>query len=491
MSNNIVGALDLGSNSFHLIIAEVSNGQLKILDRVKETTRMAKGFDASNRFTQHCMDYALEALERIGQRVRDIPQDKFRAVGTNSLRRAKNSGDFLKQAEKALGHKIEIISGREEARLIYHGVAHSVSNVSDKRLVVDIGGGSTEFILGQGYAAEEGESLNMGCVRYGENYFTGGIISKKTWKKALIDAELQLQAIRHLFHAEQWEQAIGASGSINAIASVCQQMGEPDGVITLEALKSMRDHIIDAAHIDNINLNGLSENRRAVFPGGLVILYAAFDILSIDRMVVSDGALREGVLYDIVGRLNRDDFRYESARELAAKFGVDKKQAQRVTKTAKTLYKAVKDAWGIESEESENLLAWSCMLHEIGLAISHAKYQKHGAYVIEHADIGGFARNTQKSLATMVMGHRRKLNAINFGDLDSSMRYLIVVLRLAILLHRDRSDRPLPIINLEAGNNHLKLTFPAHWLQDHPLTEADLVGEAKYLKAQSFDISWA
>ena len=480
-----VAAIDLGSNSFHMVIAQIKNGQLKIIDRLREPVRLADGLDEWQRLAEEAQLRALSCLERFGQRLVNVPQDCVRAVGTNTLRSASNGPEFIGQAERLLGHPIEVVSGTEEARLIYQGVLNSLALDEKKRLVIDIGGGSTELIIGKGTKPNLMESLSMGCVSVSRRYFKDGAITAAAWEKALLFALLELEPKMAVYRKLGWDTAVGASGTIRAIDKVVQAAGWEHEGITLSALKRVQRALLDAGNINRIKMSGLSQDRAAVFPGGIVILLACFEALGIKQMRVADGALREGLLYDLLGRISHNDIRSQSVHHLATRYHVDMEQAARVAKTAQRCLKQLARDWNLENESCSRWLAWAAMLHELGLDIAHNQYHKHGAYVIENADLAGFSLQEQKLVALLVLAHRRRFPAKVINDLHQPkirmVQGLAILLRLATLLHRSRNSEELPLFKLKAEKKTLSLVFPKQWLDAHPLTRADLEQETDYL----------
>ena len=485
MQQTDVAAIDLGSNSFHMVIAQIKNGQLKIIDRLREPVRLADGLDEWQRLGEEAQLRALSCLERFGQRLVNVPQGCVRAVGTNTLRSASNGPEFIGQAERLLGHPIEVVSGTEEARLIYQGVLNSLALDEKKRLVIDIGGGSTELIIGKGNKPSLMESLSMGCVSVSRRYFKDGAITAAAWEKALLFALLELEPKIAVYRKLGWDTAVGASGTIRAIDKVIQAAGWEHEGITLSALKRVQRALLDAGNINRIKMSGLNQDRAAVFPGGLVILLACFEALGIKQMRVADGALREGLLYDLLGRISHNDIRSQSVQHLAARYHVDMEQAARVAKTAQRCLKQLARDWNLENESCARWLAWASMLHEIGLDIAHNQYHKHGAYVIENADLAGFSLQEQKLVALLVLAHRRRFPAKAINELRQPRTRMIqglaILLRLATLLHRSRNSEELPLFKVKAEKKTLSLAFPKQWLDAHPLTRADLEQEADYL----------
>ncbi len=492
-SPELLAAVDLGSNSFHLVVARVNDGVLQVVDRLREAVRMAAGLDDRGRLSAEVRDRALACLRRFGERLRDMPAEAVRVVGTNTMRKAKNGTEFLREAEAAVGHRIEIISGIEEARLIYLGVSHSLASTSGPRLVVDIGGGSTEIIVGEGYEPHSLESLHIGAVALTCNYFANGTVTRKAWRKAELAAKLELEPVQETFRRLRWDAAVGASGSIRAIRDVVIKAGWSGAGITPLSLKKLAEYIVKTGDIQKLQFEGLNADRAEILPAGVVILNAIFDVLGIENMDVAEGALREGLLYDLLGRFQDDDIRARSVHGLAGRYHVDKNQAQRVATTALRCFDAVVDHWDLD-EESRRLLAWAAALHEIGLAISHSQYHKHGAYVAQHADMPGFSRQDQRGLALLVRVHRRKFAVAEFqflpAPLAARLQRLSIVLRLAVLLHRNRSETALPELMFKPGKNSLDIVFPDAWLENSPLTRADLEQEARYLRAADFTLSW-
>jgi exopolyphosphatase/guanosine-5'-triphosphate,3'-diphosphate pyrophosphatase len=482
----VIAAIDLGSNSFHMIVARVEDGQLQVIDKLREMVRLGAGLTRDKYLTLEAQARALECLERFGQRVRSMPQGSVRAAGTNTLRQARNSDQFLLAAENALGHPIEIIAGREEARLVYLGVAHGLAAGEGNRLVVDIGGGSTEVIVGHEFRTLRRESLHMGCVSMSRAHFPLGHIDMRSMEKARIAARLEVSPVESIYKNLGWNMAVGSSGTIRSIRSVVTAAGWSEEGISVSSMYKLRDALLEAGHIDNLKLEGLSDERRPVFPGGFAVLLGVFEALNIESMQVSDEALREGLLYDLVGRIRHEDARERTVAAIASRYNVDTEHAQRVEDTALDFLGMVHESWDLPMQEFSAMLAWAAQLHELGIAVSHSQYQKHGAYLLANSDLSGFSRQEQSVLAALVRGHRRKLPLDVFkalpDDCERSARRLCILLRLAVLFHRSRDDRPLPPMEIKAGKSKLRITFPEGWLDEHPLTRAELENEAKFLK---------
>ncbi len=491
---DVIAAVDLGSNSFHMVVARHTHGQLTIIDRLREPVRLASGLDEHGYLSREVMERALACLERFGQRLRDMKAETVRVVGTNTFRQARRKGAFLDRAREALGHPIEIIAGIEEARLIYLGVTHSSPSEPGNRLVVDIGGGSTEFIIGEGRQTRQLESLRMGCVTMSKQFFDDGEITEKRMKRARLAARIELEAIIERYKATGWEQALGSSGTIRALADVARACGSVDGSITLEVLENAIEQALRAGHVSRLRLPGLDDDRMPVFAGGLAILTEIIHSLGIGSMRPVDGALREGLLYDLLGRHSDEDARTRTVRAMAARYHVDVAQADRVEATALKLLHDLEQVWAIGELLAEPVLSWAARLHEIGLDISHAHYHRHGAYLLQNSDMPGFPREEQRLLAALVGAHRRKFNLQALEELAPpwhlKAEVLIVLLRLAVLLNRGRSKAPLPDIKLAAKVRTLDLKFPARWLDDHPMTLADLEQETELLKAVGFRLKF-
>ncbi len=485
-------AIDLGSNSFHMVVGRQDGDRLALVDRLRDPVRLGKGLLPDKTLDNHVVRRALACLERFSQRLRDLPPEAVRAVGTNTMRQIADDGTFLRAAELALGHPIEIISGDEEARLIYLGVAHGLAAGRECRMVIDIGGGSTELILGRGMEPGRRDSLYMGCVSMSRLMFNDGRITEDTMNSALLRAALEIRPVRHFYQAGNWERVVGSSGTIRSIRMVVKSNGWSSEGITAESLRKLRKKLLKAGHIDKIQLDGLSEDRRPVFAGGVAVLSALFERLGIDHLRVSDMALREGLLYEMIGYARHQDICQRTVDSLATRFGTDQTQAQRVQTTARSLLYQVSHRWGLDISDHERVLAWACQLHEIGLSISHAGFHKHGAYILANADLPGFSRQQQAVIATLVRNHRRKFSESAFRNLPEHLieptRRLCVLLRMAVLLHRGRSPDNKSMLSLEVSGHKLHVAFPEGWLEHHPLTHAELEREADYLTRAEFKL---
>ena len=490
--SGLVAAIDLGSNSFHLIIGRELHGEFVILDRLRDPVRLAAGLDDSDYLDSETLDRMLASLRRFGQRVADIPRERVRAIGTNTFRKAKGPKDLLGRASTALGSPIEVLSGHEEARLIYLGVAHDQPHVDGRRLVVDIGGGSTECILGEGARPLYLESLYMGCVSSSMAHFPDGVVTKSGFRRAELAAKIELETIERRFKETGWSVCIGSSGTVNAASSVLRELGFSDGAITLDGLKRVRKILVRAGSVSAAQLAGLQPERTLVIAGGLAILKALMETMEIEEMRPCKAALREGVLYDLLGRIHHEDARDRTIRTLAERYHLDEEQAARVESTALRCLTAVAGPWELGGEEPRQLLGWAARMHEVGLAIAYSSYHKHGAYILENSNMPGFSRQEQSRLATLVRGHRRKLVSESFRELtpewSERVLRLSLLLRLAVRLNRTRSTRALPDFEVRAKRGGLGLVFPADWLTLHPLTRADLAEESRAFATMGYKL---
>jgi exopolyphosphatase / guanosine-5'-triphosphate,3'-diphosphate pyrophosphatase len=489
----VLAAVDLGSNSFHMVVARHVHGQLVILDRLREMVRLAAGMGESGRLDDAATDRALRCLERFGQRLRAMRADSVRVVGTNALRRARRKRWFLERARAALGHPIEIISGLEEARLIYSGVAHTSPMSPDKRLVIDIGGGSTEVVIGESFTPLLLESMSVGCVGLTTLHFDDGRITEKRFDRARTAVRMELEPIHEAYRKQGWLQVFGSSGTVRVIGDTLRALHPDSPHITLENLNGLRERAIAAGHVDELDLPEVDAERAPVFPAGLAILIEVVENFGIDRVRVAEGAMREGLLYDLMGRYTDEDARIISVRAMERRYHIDEAQAERVEKTAVNLLEQVESSWGLEDPLAELMLRWAARLHETGLDIAHSKYHRHSAYLLQHADMPGFPREEQLMLAALVGGHRRQLTFDAFEDLlppwDHQAEFLIILLRLSVLLHRGRSPQPLPEIKISVKGRSLNLEMPPRWMKEHPLTLEDLELERGYLKEAGFRLN--
>lgn len=495
LNGSLVAAIDLGSNSFHLISARVVKQELQIVDRQKDPVRLAAGLKSDNTLNKASQKRAIESLKRFRQSIGNIEAKHVRVVGTNTLRQARNRADFVQKASKALGHQIEIISGQEEARLIYLGVAHTIAAEDQRRLVVDIGGGSTECILGEGFESLEAHSLFMGCVTWTKQFFGDDKITAMAFKRAELAALQELGPILETYKGMGWDQAIGSSGTFNAIQSVLKANGWADEGITDEGLFRLRKKLIEAGAASKLDIEGLKSDRAVIFAGGVAIASAIFDGFGIEQMDTSGGALREGVLYDLLGRIRHEDRRELTIRRFGERYHIDDEHAERVESTARMLLQQCVEAWKLDEANTTMLAGWAAQLHEIGKVICYSGYHKHGAYLVRHSDMPGFSQDDQELLAVLIRCHRRKLIHEIFEDLAPGRRKiakrLCLILRLAVLLNRSRNPHPLPRIKVRAKSHKLHLEFPDGWLDSQPLTHEDLIQEASWQKRIDMVLSYA
>lgn len=476
----LLAALDLGSNSFRLQIARVENDQLYMLDGLREPVRLAVGLSEDEILDKASQQRALVCLQRFGERLRGLPPEAVRAVGTNSLRVAKNAPEFLQQAEASLGFPIDVIAGREEARLIYLGVAHGLPPSSANRLVMDIGGGSTEFIIGNGLHATKLESLYMGCVSYSARYFPDGKISKTNLKQAELAALNELQTISSEFSKEHWHNALGSSGTAKAICEVLELNGFSQRGITRAGLEKLRAHLLKVGDVTSLSLQGLRADRLPVLPGGFAIMYAAFCELGIEHMQPALGALREGVLYDLLGRFHHHDMRDVTVAQFMRRYHVDARQAEQVGQLAVKMAKQL-----LPKQTSLDFLhglRQAAQLHEIGISVAHSGYHKHTAYILTNADMPGFTKQEQSKLGLITLAHRGRLEKMR-GLLNTpELLVQVMALRLATLIFRNRKEIKLPAMRVQFNNSKFHFSFPANWFAKNPLTDTALQEEVRQWK---------
>jgi len=483
---NLYAAVDLGSNSFHMLVARRENGELRVIDRIREMVRIAGGLDAEGKLDEATRSRALECLARFGQRLAEIPDHQARAVGTQTFRRLKNPQHFLVVAETALGCPIDIISGREEARVVWLGVSEGTSFADRSRMVIDIGGGSTEIAAGNAPEPEFTESIQFGCVGVTRKAFGKGRITRRRWQRAADEIETELQAIAPQLARTGWRHAIGSSGTIRAVQSIvaARQQSLP-GPIEVAQVQALSKAVIEFGHVERVDLPGLSSSRQPVIAGGLLVLQACMRIFGIETLEVSPFALREGLLHDLVGRLEQRDPREKTVRGMAERFQVDRVQAERVRDFALRAFEHLAEPFELRRVHRD-LLDWSCQLHEIGLGIAHSHYQLHSAYIVEHSDMAGFTRQEQQFMAFMLRHQRRKLpdDALEQlpARLHASARVLLSMMRLAVAMARSRNDADLPAFSLSRmGDRTLLLSLPGGWLQSHPLSARSLELERSQL----------
>jgi len=484
-----IAAVDLGSNSFRLQVARVVEDQIYPLDSLKETARLAAGLTPDNLLDDESQLRALACLKRFGERLRGLPSHAVRVVGTNTFRLAKNAPAFLKKAEAALGFPIEIIAGREEARLIYLGVAHCTPPSQSHRLVVDIGGGSTECVIGEGLEPLRMESLYMGCVSYSKRFFGDGKITKDAMRQAELAARMELQSIRFEFSGGNWQEAIGSSGTARALADLLKQNDWSNEGITGEGLAKLRSMLLKIGDCKRLDTLGLKPDRIPVLPGGFAIMSAVFAELNIQHMSVASTALKEGVLYDLLGRLHHQDMREVTVSQFMRRYHIDPLQAKRVEDLALLLFKQVAQGFDVDVAAEQQQLQWAARLHEIGISIAHSGYHKHAAYILENADMPGFSKMEQFQFGLQVRAQRGSLSKVpKLAEIIEDWT-AILALRLAVLFCRSRTDVTLPKMQLERSGKKYHITLDKEWIEQNPLTENALQAEVKEWEAVGVSFS--
>ncbi len=502
MPHHTLAAVDLGSNSFHLQIARLVDNQLYPLDNLKETVRLGAGVTPEKQIDPATAERAFNALRLFAERLRGLPKDAVRVVGTNALRIAKNANSFVREAEAILGYPIEVIAGREEARLIYIGVAHSLPPANQNRLVVDIGGGSTEFIIGHRMKPKLVDSLYMGCVSFSERYFPGGKLDRKSFKEAEYAAACELESITTPFRKEGWREAYGSSGTAKALGIILVENGQSTHAITRDGLAWLKEKALKAGDFKSLDLPGVKGDRVPVLPGGLAIMTAIFEELDLKEMAIADTALRDGVLYDLLGRTSHTDIRDTTVIQFAKRYHVDQAQATRVEAAALRFFDAIDSAGdgaadstnqsaGSEQNDAELLderryqhrqtLGWACRLHEIGISIAQAGFHKHSAYIIGNADMPGFSKREQATLATLILAQRGKLSKLSAEQMqDDLFVSRVLCLRLSVLLARSRRNPGGQRFSLLRHLAERKFTLKVEhdWLAKNDLTAYELKQEA-------------
>ncbi len=479
-----------------MIVARIAKGDLQVVDRIKEMVQMAAGLDEEKRLSKEAQVRALDCLARFGQRLRHLPDTRVRVVGTNTMRQLRGGTKFIAKAEKLLGHPIEIVSGIEEARLIYLGVAHATGvDGEGKRLVIDIGGGSTELIIGERFEPLELQSLFMGCVSITRAHLRDGLIREVDLRAAEMRVKMEMEPVVQTYQETGWGHVVGASGSIKAVRDVVIREGWSHDGITLDSLRRLRSTLPELGKASVVAQRWeLSEQRAAVFSGGAIVLHGVCEALGIEHLQVSDGAMREGVIYDMLGRFRDEDVRDRTIAVMSRRYDVDTTQAENVANMATALLEPVAADWGLDDTELAHHLEWAARLHEIGLAIAHSQYHKHGAYILENSEMAGFSHSEQSLLAVLVRGHRRKFPRSELKQLPRQLAEvawrLCVLLRIAVLRYRSRARVALPAIGIKASGKKIELSFPAGWLESSPLTRGDLEEEAEYLRAAGIKLSF-
>lgn len=471
-----LAAVDLGSNSFRLQMGRAHGRHIELQGYWKETVRLAGGVGDDQRISRKAIAAACECLARMNERLRGLAPEQVRAVGTQTLRGAPNSDEFLFEAQRALGYPIDVISGREEARLTFEGCMHSAPPSRQPRLVVDIGGASTELIVGTGFEAQAAESFKVGCVNTTQRFFRDGVLDRASFRRAQVAAAAEIEEAVSVFSRAQWQEAFGASGTIGAAAELIRQVDWGDGtVITAEMLLNLRQLLIEYGEIRKLKLPGVKPERAQVLAGGIAVLGAVFEALGITELVPARGGLRLGLLYDLLGRRERRDLRDATVARLQKRFDVDRAQAQQVGRIARELHDALDPQAG---EEEVKRLAWAAALHEVGFAISHNDHHKHGAYLVGNADLAGFSTSDQRRIATLVLAQRGNLRKVAAALDDPRRVAKILALRLAVLLCHARRPVQMPKWTLRAARGGYELRLDGDWLGRHPLTQFLLEEEA-------------
>ncbi|MBV37038.1 MAG: phosphatase [Rickettsiales bacterium] len=475
-------ALDLGSNSFHLAVAEFDGHTLRVISRLKEKVQLAAGLDKEGLLSAEAIERGLNCLKLFSDRIQDIAPEYVAIVGTYTLRKAQNAADFIKQAESILNHPIDILPGREEARLIYDGVSHNHPDLK-RALVIDIGGGSTEVILGENFTSEILDSLEVGCVTT-KKCFPNNQITEENFNQAIINASIAISEVKKFYRSESWDHCLGSSGSIESIYNVLESLGLTQGVITLEHLKFLKQKLIEIGDFEKVDFSVLTESRKSTFACGVAILLAIFETLGIDKMHVSNASLREGLLLELVEELKGNDIRHQTAQSLMNRFNVDQEHAKQVQQSAQCIFDQVADLWGVYNPIYKNYLDWACQLHEIGLSISFSKLRMHSAYIVRYGDMPGFSQQTKDSLAAIIANQKKKLHIDqldNKYDPKEALLSVVQILRLAIIFNVKRDNHNIQDLEFIAGSNHqLLIRIPKSWADEQQLIIAELQRESAY-----------
>ena len=479
-----LAALDIGSNSFHLIVARIEHGEMRPIQVLSEKVQLGAGLK-DNRLSYQAIERGLDCLSRFAQVLQSVETERIRVVGTNALRQARNRREFTEPAARILGCPVDVIYGREEARLVYLGVAHSLADDAAARLVVDIGGGSTEFVIGERFEPRRLESLQMGCVSYTDRFFIDGKLTKPVFRRAYDRACVEVSHIRKGFRSRHWSECVGSSGTLQAIEAIVNTMGWCEGGITRKALQRLRKQLLMYPDFASIELAGLSESRRSVIAAGVAIAEALFDVLDIERMRTSGGALREGVLYDLMGRLQHEDVRERSVNAMMQRYAVDQDTADIVAQRAHILFDATRESWQLRQVDGD-LLDRVARTHEIGMSISHKHFHRHGAYLLRNSDMAGFSQGEQENMALLVAGHRGKVRRELFDDVGTAdrrrLQRMLAIIRLAALFKYVEQLEQLPDFSVEARDSALRLGFPDGWLIQHPQTMQELNQEQRMFR---------
>ena len=481
--DHLLAAVDLGSNSFRLSIGRVvqQNGVAHIyaIDKLRESVRLAAGLDDNHCLDEPAIERAVTVLERFGERLKGFHPNSVRAVATNTFRVARNLDQVLPRAEAALGFPIEVISGQEEARLIFTGISNELPPSQNRRLMIDIGGGSTEVIIGKGFKPLHLNSLFMGCVSFTRRFFPDGKITESRMQEAILAASRELEGIARQYRRTGWDEAYGSSGTAKGLIAILQETGLSKKGLTLEGMQKLRQKLVHDGKVNMHELPGLKPDRSLVLAGGLAIMIAVFQQLGIKVMLAGEGALRVGVLYDLLGRESAHDKREETVNQFIRRYHVDARQAERVKNVALQLFRQLNWPDPVEKEELERSLRWAASLHEVGLSIAHDDYYKHTAYILENADMPGFSRDDQGLLALLALGHAGKLNKVKSRNPSQGTWLTLLCLRLAVVLLRRRKEHESLPVKLAANGSHVQVQVDHAWLQNHPLSDYSLQAEKK------------
>ncbi|AOE50206.1 Ppx/GppA phosphatase family protein [Kangiella sediminilitoris] len=484
-------AIDLGSNSFHLAIAEFDGHSLRVIGRIKQKVQLAAGLDANDFLSEESIQRGLDCLTLFAERIRDIDRKYVTVVGTYTLRKAKNASSFVKPAEQLLNHSLDILPGREEARLIYDGVSHNHPDLG-RALVIDIGGGSTEIILGEQFEPEFMDSLSIGCVT-SKKFFPDERITEENFTNAVINATIQISDVKKFYGKLSWENCLGASGSIEAIYKVLYELGLAQGFITFENLKTLRHKLIEIGDFNKIAFSGLTDSRKSTFPCGVAILYGLFETLDIDKMHIADASLREGILLELAEELKGNDIRHQTVYSLMNRFNIDQEHALQVKQSAQFIFDQIADLWSIYDPIYKNYLDWACDLHEIGLSISFSKLRMHSSYIIQYGDMPGFSQQTKDSLAAIVANQKKKLFIDYLDekyDPQPALLAIVRILRLAILFNVKRDHHNIHNLKfIPQGKDSLLIQIPKDWADEHQLVIAELKRETDYLKFHQLSLN--
>ena len=491
--DGLAAALDLGSNSFHLIIARLDHGELIAVERLKEKVQLSRGATRGV-MSAAAVQRGLDCVARLAQRLRSIPLDRVAIVGTAALREAENRDAFLVPAAQLLRHPIRILSGEEEAELIFLGVSHALAASDDERLVIDIGGGSTEFCVGGSFAPRHSASVNLGCVSLSDRWLTGSASLAKGYLDARRDACELLRPI-----AASWKRlarnaiVIGTSGTIESVQNVLAANGFGSGLITRDGVAELERAIVERRWVSDLSVPGLAPERVDIFPSGLAALAATLEMLDIESVEFVDASLQHGLLYDLTARRTRENVQQRTIDGWQRRFAVDHTQALRVRRLAWGLLDDVATAWDLNDFSLRLLLGWAADLHEIGLMVSARQPNRHAAYLVENGDLPGFMPEERRAIALLIRSHRGGFPLFSFASFSEPMahklRRLAILLRLAVIFERTRTDMDSPHVSAEANDDGIDVTVDARWYADHALSRAELEWERERLGSAAMTLN--